>query len=69
MPNLQASGRTIATISFDASETAGLRDDEVRHLSYHIAQLLTGEPTAESEWVHLGIRVELEPDTDGGPED
>ena len=32
------------------------------------AQLLSGELTAASEWTHPGLSIEVEPDSDGGPE-
>ncbi len=61
-----ASGPTTAIMHFDTAKTAGLRHEQVEHLAYHIARLLTGERTAESEWLHAGIRIECEPDMDQG---
>ncbi len=58
----------MAVIHFDATRTAGLRRDEIDRLAYHVARLLAGERTASAEWEHLGMKVEVEPDSDGGPE-
>ena len=69
MTNLKATGRSVAVIHFDAERTALLRREEVEHLAYHVSQLLTGQPTAGGEWQHLGLLIELEPDSDGGPEE
>ena len=65
---LKAIGRTVALIRFDPARTGGMRGDERHHLAYHIGRLLTGETTAESEWEHFDIAIEVEPDSDGAPE-
>ncbi len=66
---LRAKGPSVAVIRFDATRTAGLRREQVDQLAYHIARLLTGEDTADSEWQHLGLSIEVEPDSDGGDEE
>lgn len=68
MAILKAYGPSVAVIHFDALRVAALRRDEVNHLAYHVTRLLAGEGTASSEWQHLGLLIEVEPDTDGGPE-
>jgi hypothetical protein len=68
MSILKADGPSVAVIHFDATRTAGLRRDEIDRLAYHVARLLAGERTASAEWEHLGMKVEVEPDSDGGPE-
>ena len=65
---LKAVGRTVAHIWFDTERTRGMRREEREHLAYHIGRLLTGEGTAAMEWQHLGIELEVEADSDGGPE-
>jgi hypothetical protein len=66
---LQARGRSVATIAWDPAEWALRRPEErKRMIEYHVDRLLAGETTAESEWRHLGLFIELEEDTDGGPE-
>ncbi|MES2902845.1 MAG: hypothetical protein V4696_01545 [Pseudomonadota bacterium] len=65
---MQAKGPTTVILHFDAARTSALRESEVQHLTYHVTRLLIGERTAESEWRHLGIAVELDVDSDGGPE-
>jgi hypothetical protein len=65
---LKATGCSVAVIRFDADHIARLRREQVDHIAYHVARLLTGDPTAASEWEHLGLRIEVGPDTDGGPE-
>jgi hypothetical protein len=42
------------------------RREEVDHLAYHVARLITGQGTAASEWAHFGFSIELEDDTDQG---
>jgi hypothetical protein len=68
MSVLKANGPSVAVIHFDALKVVSLRRDEVDHLAYHVTRLLTGERTASAEWEHLGMKIEVGPDGDGGPE-
>ena len=61
---LRASTASIAVIRFDPTRTCSLRREEVDHLAYHIARLITGQGTAASEWTHLGVSIALEEDID-----
>ena len=63
---LRASIASIAVIRFDPTRTCSLRREEVDHLAYHVARLITGQGTAASEWTHLGFAIELQEDTDQG---
>jgi len=69
MAVLKAVGPSVAVIHFDALRVSSLRRDEVEHLAYHVTRLLTGQGTARSEWQHLGLMIEVEPDTDDGPQE
>jgi hypothetical protein len=66
VPSLKASGPSVVVIRFDPAKFASLRRDEVGHAAYHIARLLAGEGTAESEWHHLGMKIVVRPDDGGG---
>jgi hypothetical protein len=66
MPNLKAVGPSVAVIRFDPAQFASLRRDEVDHAAYHIARLLAGEGTAESECTHLGMTIVVRSDDGGG---
>lgn len=66
MPNLKALGPSVVVIRFDPVKFASLRRDEVDHAAYHIARLLAGEGTAESEWTHLGMKIVVRADDGGG---
>jgi hypothetical protein len=68
MPVLKADGPSFAVIYFDAMCTASMRGDQIEHLAYHVTRLLAGERTASADWEHLGLKIEVEPDSDGGPE-
>jgi hypothetical protein len=61
---LRASTACITVIRFDPTRTCSLRREEIDHLAYHVARLITGQGTAASEWTHLGFSVELEEDMD-----
>ncbi|GAC1428970.1 MAG: hypothetical protein NVSMB6_28590 [Burkholderiaceae bacterium] len=65
---LQAIGQAVAHIWFDTERTRMMRREERQHLAYHIGRLLSGEGTAAMEWEHFGIELEVEADSDGGPE-
>ena len=65
---LKASGATVAHMWFNTDRTSMMRTEERDHLAYHIGRLLSGEGTAAMEWEHFGIAVEVEADSDGGPE-
>jgi hypothetical protein len=66
MPILKAVGSSVAVIRFDTASFGALRRDQVDHAVYHIARLLAGESTAESEWAHLGMTIVVRPDDGGG---
>lgn len=68
MSPLKAVGPSVAVIYFDAMKVAALRRDQLDHLAYHVTRLLTGERTAAIEWQHLGLKIEVEADSDGGSE-
>lgn len=63
-----AAGPSVAVIHLDAGKTAGFRRDQIDHPAYHLARLLTGQGTATAEWEHLGLSIDVEMDSDGGPE-
>ncbi len=65
----KADGPSVAMIYFDAVRIAGFRRDETDHLAYHVTRLLASERTASAEWEHHVIKIEVEPDSDGGAED
>jgi hypothetical protein len=66
VPNLKATGPSVVVIRFDAAKFASLRRDEVDHAAYHLARLLAGEGTAESEWTHLAMKIVVRSDDGGG---
>ena len=68
MTVLQVKGPTVAVIHFDPTKVSALRREQIEHVVYHLTRLLTGERTAVSEWKHLGIAIDCEPDTDQGDE-
>ena len=63
---LRASTASMAVIRFDPTRTCSLRREQVDHLAYHVARLITGQGTAANEWTHLGFSIELEEDMDQG---
>ena len=65
---LRANGLSVAHVWFDTERTRMMRREERLHLAYHIGRLLSGEDTAAMEWEHFGFKLEVEADSDGGPE-
>ena len=58
---LRASGPSILRIGFDPDEIASLRPEQRQDIAYHLVRLLSGEGSAQSEWEHAGMRVDLRP--------
>jgi len=58
---LKATGKSVLRIGFDPNEIAKLRAEQRSDLAYHLARILAGEGSAESEWEHVGIKVDLRP--------
>jgi hypothetical protein len=56
----RASTASVVVIRFDPARTCSFRREEVDHLAYPVARLITGQGTAASEWTHLGFSIELE---------
>lgn len=57
---LQLSAPSEVRIRVDPDQLRHLRREEVEHLAYHFARLLTGQETARMEWEHLGIEIRTE---------
>lgn len=58
---LMATEPSMLRIGFDPNKMAGLRAEQVSDLAYHLTRVLLGQGSAESEWTHLGLKVDLRP--------
>lgn len=58
---LKATQPSILRIGFDPAKVASLRPEQLKDIAYHLARVLAGQGSAEDEWLHVGLKVDLRP--------